>query len=251
MQIDWFTVLAQAINFIVLMWLLKRFLYKPILNAIAVREKEIADILADANAKEAKAKKEQAEFQKKNEEFEAQKTKMVNDAKKTAKEAGNELIEKAKTDAEAMRAKSKEALKNEAEKSNQEIIDHTKQEIFAITAKALHDLADAGLEEQVITVFIKQLENLAPKEKKAIAAAFKDASPATISSAFALHAAQKTAIKTAITENLGVEVSEENLHFKTTHKLIAGIELSLSGYRLGWNIKDYLATLEKSVADAK
>ena len=45
MQIDWFTVAAQTINFLVLMWLLKRFLYKPILNAIAAREKNIADQL--------------------------------------------------------------------------------------------------------------------------------------------------------------------------------------------------------------
>ena len=34
MLIDWFTVAAQVVNFLVLMWLLKRFLYKPIVYAI-------------------------------------------------------------------------------------------------------------------------------------------------------------------------------------------------------------------------
>ena len=38
MLIDWFTVGAQALNFVILVWLLKHFLYKPILNAIDVRE---------------------------------------------------------------------------------------------------------------------------------------------------------------------------------------------------------------------
>jgi len=38
MLIDWFTVVAQVINFLILVWLMKRFLYKPILNAIAARE---------------------------------------------------------------------------------------------------------------------------------------------------------------------------------------------------------------------
>ena len=42
MPIDWFTVVAQAINFLILVWLLKRFLYKPILHAIDEREKGIA-----------------------------------------------------------------------------------------------------------------------------------------------------------------------------------------------------------------
>ena len=51
MPIDWFTVLVQAINFLILVWLLKRFLYKPILHAIDEREKGIATQLADVEAK--------------------------------------------------------------------------------------------------------------------------------------------------------------------------------------------------------
>ena len=55
MLIDWFTVGAQALNFLILVWLLKRFLYKPILHAIDEREKRIAKELADADAKKAEA----------------------------------------------------------------------------------------------------------------------------------------------------------------------------------------------------
>ena len=51
MLIDWFTVGAQAVNFLVLVWLLRRFLYRPILKAIDAREKRIADQLADAAKK--------------------------------------------------------------------------------------------------------------------------------------------------------------------------------------------------------
>ena len=69
MLIDWFTVGAQALNFIILVWLLKRFLYKPILNAIDAREKRIAGALADANQKKVEAQKERDLFQHKNEEF--------------------------------------------------------------------------------------------------------------------------------------------------------------------------------------
>src|ERR1035441_4382574 len=72
MLIDWFTIGAQALNFLILVWLLKHFLYKPILNAIDAREKRIAKELADAAAKKAEAQKEQDEFQKKNEEFDKQ-----------------------------------------------------------------------------------------------------------------------------------------------------------------------------------
>ncbi len=51
MLIDWFTVGAQALNFLILVWLMKRFLYRPILHAIDAREKPIAGELADAVGK--------------------------------------------------------------------------------------------------------------------------------------------------------------------------------------------------------
>ena len=62
MLIDWFTVGAQALNFIILVWLLKRFLYKPILNAVDAREKRIAAELADADAKRRKRKRNAMSF---------------------------------------------------------------------------------------------------------------------------------------------------------------------------------------------
>ena len=65
MLIDWFTVGAQALNFLILVWLMKRFLYKPILHAIDEREKRIAAELADADKKKAEAQKESDEFKHK------------------------------------------------------------------------------------------------------------------------------------------------------------------------------------------
>ena len=72
MLIDWFTVGAQAVNFVILVWLMKRFLYKPILHAIDARENRIAAELAEADAKKAEAQSERDEFQAKNEELDRQ-----------------------------------------------------------------------------------------------------------------------------------------------------------------------------------
>ena len=57
---------AQALNFLILVWLLKRFLYQPVLDAIRTREQRIAMQLADAASKEAAATKEREEFARKN-----------------------------------------------------------------------------------------------------------------------------------------------------------------------------------------
>ena len=65
MLIDWFTVGAQALNFLILVWLMKRYLYQPIRNAIDAREKLIATELANADKKKAEAQKESDEFRRK------------------------------------------------------------------------------------------------------------------------------------------------------------------------------------------
>src|SRR5471032_3135105 len=126
MLIDWFTVGAQALNFLILVWLMRRFLYKPILNAIDTREKLIAAELADAAAKKAEAQKDRDEFQHKNEEFDQQRAALMSKA------------------TDALSAKRQETLKSDAKNLNQAIARRTQEEVFAITRKALTDLATAS-----------------------------------------------------------------------------------------------------------
>ena len=50
MLIDWFTVLAQIVNFLILVALMKRFLYGPLIAAIDAREQSIAARLAEGGS---------------------------------------------------------------------------------------------------------------------------------------------------------------------------------------------------------
>src|SRR5271154_2616072 len=139
MLIDWFTVCAQALNFLILVWLMKRFLYKPILHAIDAREKLIASELADADAKKSDAQKERDEFQRKNEKFDQERAALLGTATDEAKAEKQRLLDEARKDADALRAKRQDALRNEQSNLNQEIIRWTQKEVFAITRKTLAD----------------------------------------------------------------------------------------------------------------
>ena len=63
MSIDWFTVAAQIINFMVLVWLLQKYLYKPVLNAVRKREQKIAGQLSEAAAAETTAVGKDKEYE--------------------------------------------------------------------------------------------------------------------------------------------------------------------------------------------
>ena len=173
MLINWFTVVAQAINFLILVWLLKRFLYKPILHAIDEREKGIAAQLAEAEAKKAEAQKERDDFQHKNEAFDQERAALLKKATDEAKAERQRLLDEARKDADALRAKRQEALRNEQRNLSQEIIRWTQKEVFAITRKTLADLAATSLEERMGDVFVQRLRALTGAAKEQLAAAFK------------------------------------------------------------------------------
>jgi F-type H+-transporting ATPase subunit b len=247
MLIDWFTVGAQALNFLILVWLLKYFLYKPILNAIDAREKLIAKELADADAKKTEAKKERDEFQKKNEDFDSQRAALFTKATDEAKAERQRLLNEARKAADVLSAKRQEALRTDAQNLNQAISRLTQKEVFAITRKALGDLATVSLEERMGEVFDRRLRGMDGNTKTTLGEALKkNSEPALVRSTFDLPAEQRAAIQNALNETFSAEI---HLRFETAPDLVSGIELTANGQKIGWSIKDYLASLEKGVGE--
>ena len=245
MLIDWFTVSAQVLNFLILVWLMKRFLYKPILHAIDEREKWIAAELANADAKKADAQKESDEFRHKNEEFDRQRAALLSKATDEAKAERQRLLDEARKAAVALNFKRQETLRNDAHNLNQAIRHKTQHEVFAIAKKALMDLATTSLEERMGEVFTRRLSEMNDTAKEGLAGALKTASdPALVRSAFELPAEQRTAIQNAINETFSAEI---HVRFETAPDLISGIELTTNGQKVAWSIADYLASMETSV----
>ncbi len=247
MLINWFTVIAQAINFLILVWLLKRFLYKPILHAIDEREKEIATQLAQAEAKKAEAQRDRDDFQHKNEAFDQERAALLKKATDEAKAERQRLLDEARKDADLLRAKRQDALRNEQRNLSQEIIRWTQKEVFAITRKTLADLATTSLEERMGDVFVHRVRALTGAAKEQLATAFKTSNhTVSVHSAFDLPPAQRTAIESAIKETFAPDA---HVQFETAPELVSGIELSTNGHKIAWSIADYLSTLEKSAGE--
>jgi F-type H+-transporting ATPase subunit b len=247
MLIDWFTIIAQVLNFLILVWLLKHFLYKPILNAIDAREKKVADELANADAKKAEAQKEKDEFKRKNEEFDQQSSALLNRAKDEAKAESQRLLEEARNSASDLRSKQQEALRNDKQNLNQAISRRAQQEVFAIARKTLKDLAGTSLEERTVEVFTQRLRELKGEEKEQLASALS-APPGQvfIRTAFELPQAQRELIKKTIKETLGIEIQTR---FETAPALISGIDLTANGQKVEWSIADYLTSLENGIEE--
>jgi F-type H+-transporting ATPase subunit b len=254
MKINWFTVIAQIINFLVLVWLLRRFLYKPVLKAIDERENKIASELKDAKVKETEAKKEQSEFLKKNEKFDQQKKKLMDKVIAETNEEREKLLEEARNEAAVLRSKLEKSLNAMQENLEHDIVQKTQEEVFAVARKTLKDLSSMSLEEQSVNIFINRLKELKNEEKKRLIKAFNSGSdlPAgrqgsiLVQTAFDLPSKQQTQIESTVNEILG---TKPQFQFKTVPELIGGIELTSNGYKLAWSISEYLNSIQKSISE--
>lgn len=247
MLIDWFTVGAQALNFLILVWLMKRFLYRPILQAIDAREKRIAAELAAADATQAAAEKERDAFQHRNEAFDQQRAALLNKATDEAATVRQRLLDEARQSAEALRAKRQDTLQSDARDLNQAIRRQTQDEVFAIARKALTDLATTGLEERMGVAFIRRLRAMDGQAKEVFSKAINTSpDPVLVRSAFELPADQRATIQQALNETFSADLQ---VRFETAPDLIGGIEVSAHGQKVAWSIADYLSSLEMRVGE--
>jgi F-type H+-transporting ATPase subunit b len=245
MLIDWFTVGAQALNFIVLVWLMKRFLYKPILDAIDKREKRIAAQLADADKKMTAAQTDRDDLQHRNEAFDQQRAALLAKATSDADVERQKLLDAAREAADALTAARQQAMASDAKNLNHALRQRTQVEVFAVARQALTDLATAGLEASICELFIARLRALDGQARDDLAAALKSSPEgALVRTAFELPTAQRTAVHKAVNDTFATKIA---LRYDVAPELVGGIELSAHGQKFAWSIADYLASLERGV----
>jgi F-type H+-transporting ATPase subunit b len=245
MLIDWFTVGAQVINFVILVWLLKRFLYKPITAAIDAREARIAAVLADAESKKSEAAKDRDDFQAKGRALDAERDGLLAKALADAKAEHDRLVGEARKEADALRQAQQRALQSDVRRLDGEISRLATKEVFGIARKALSDLATVSLEERMGEVFTRRLREMDPKAKEALGAALRTShEPALVMCTYELPPDQRAAIQNALNETFAAEV---RTRFETEPEAICGIEITANGQKLSWSIAEYVDSLEKSV----
>jgi F-type H+-transporting ATPase subunit b len=243
MLIDWFTVGAQLLNFIVLVWLLKRFLYKPVLNAIDAREKRVAAESANADLQKTEIKKSREELQAKSDAFEKERIALLAKAILDAKLEAERLLGSARQAADALTLQRNAALRADTDRLSGALSRLAAGESINIARAALKDLAGADLEARICAVFVRRLRGVGSPTKellRVLLASLTD--KPVVTSSFELSSVDKIAIQTALNETFSADI---HLCFELSPNSIAGIALSSGGERLSWTIADYLKTLEE------
>jgi F-type H+-transporting ATPase subunit b len=245
--LDWFTVVAQIINFLVLVALLKYFLYDRIIHAMDQREARIAARLQEAEAARIEAEREAAAHRQQRQGLDAQRAELLGQAKAEADARRHALLDNARAEVEAMQAGWRQALQRQQTAFLQELRQRASQHVYATARRALRDLADADLEAQIVAAFLDRLQGLDGQDWHAMAeAVHTSAQPLAVVSAFDLSPQARQQLLEILRHHLG----PLDVRFATAPEVICGIEMKLDGYKLAWSLDHYLTTLEDSVSSA-
>lgn len=246
MLIDWFTVVAQIVNFLILLFLLHRFLYQPILKTIDKRQDQMQARWDAAEEEKAKAEVAAQEHRQAQRELAAQREQLLDDTHAEAEEMRHRELQQAREEVAHKRQEWQDALANEQESLLADLQAEFGQQMIAIVRRVLRDVANADLEQQTVHAFQQKLQTLDDETRRAIAEAFDHPEqPVTVQTSYDLPAASQEALRQTLRDTH--LLNGQAIHFERSPDLLFGIRLQNDAYDLAWNAEDYLQDLEKTM----
>lgn len=244
MQIDWFEIVAQIINFFIILFILQKLLYKPVMNMMETRQERIQKDQIEAEEKMNKAEELISEYDTKIAGVEDEKREILDDARDKAQERKQELLEIYKEEAENKRQVYLDEIEDEKELFIKNLRKKLGQNAVKIASHILSNISSKELEDEIFNTFLENIRNL--KENIEEPGLLDEEKDIELYSAEELSQDKKEQIK----EVLGEQVENlDHLEFEVDEDLILGYQLSLETYTVHTDIKNYLDSIEEEIIE--
>jgi len=245
MQIDWLTVAAQIINFLALIWLLQRFLYRPITKAMARREARIEERLSDAKSRRKDAEEEAEKLRKEREELENSKQEMLEEARTEADELKQRLEKEIRDEVEQKRENWHEMLEDERADFVEDVQRKTGHKVLDIAGQLVAEFTAGALDDRIAQGFVAQLKDLDTDPRDKMAAAANSAyGPALVETADALDTADRRKITRAIHEEFETDIEVD---CREDDEVLLGVRLSIGEQTVEWSAARHLKRLNREL----
>lgn len=241
MSVDWVTVLAQIGNFLVLVWLLKRFLYKPILNGIDAREAEIATRMGEAEIARKQAAAAEADFLEQKQALLVDNSEQAERIREQAEKEKDALLTATRESLEREKQEWQAHLNAERDRFISELHLASAETLYQLLRRALRDLADEDLEQRIGLHVIGKLKPLA----KELVSAAGNAEQAIATTRKPLPNSTQEKIRTALAGLApGLELS-----FTADPRQAPGLILRIGSVQVAWTVDSYTDELTEILSE--
>ncbi len=246
MQIDWITFFAEIINLLVLVWLLKHFLYAPITNVIAKRQSEINEKIESANNLHRQAESEFQTLQIEKNALEKSLQSQRNDlAKELAQNRKDNLI-KIKKEANQLKHQLNEQIKLQNENLKTELEQFISHDFMKIAGRIITDLTGATPIERVLNLFYEKLIKLKQSEKNELNKVLLNQKVIYINSSKTLDEKHRRDMNRFLRSYLQIS-PKTKIQYNVAPSLVMGVEIRIQDIAIDWTIKNYLDEMQQAL----
>ncbi len=243
MPIDWLTVAAQAINFIVLVLLLRHFLYRPIVRAMDRRQERVADRLHAAEQEREAAEDERRRLAEERAELEDRRDEVLREARAQAEDDRRRTLREAREEARRRERSWARELERRGEQVARDVVETMGAHVAEAMRRGFDELAGADLRAAATDRFLERLAALEGEERERLAEAMRGADVEVRVAAEPSDEEREELV--AALEGLGAEAGR--ISFRDDAGLIAGVEARAGGRRVAWSLRRYVDELERAM----
>lgn len=246
MEFDGLTFGAQVLNFLILVVLLRKFLYRPVTRALDRREEAIAGRWEEVREERETARERAEALARRHEELEEEREAALGEVRREAEELRGRLVEEARREAEEVRRRWLRSVELDREAFLAELRERTGREMYRTLRRALGDLADRDLEVRMVEVFLERLGGLSAAEREDFAEAAREAGGrAIVRTRFELPGELRERVAEAVREHLADDLE---VRFEPTEDPLCGLELTAGDRKLAWSLESWIGDLEARVS---
>lgn len=241
MKFDILTYIFEIINFFVLLWILKKLLYNPVISVLQKRKDYISQRLREAEEAQSKVNRLKEEYQQLLKQIEeVRKTKMAEITKEVQQEK-ERLYQQMKKELDAQRQKFLDTLEMEKKEVLNEIKEETIHYSLVFLSKLLSTFADKNIHNKLIDIAVEGIKSINKQELDNIKEQLKDRNVVIVETAFPISEKEIKKIKDTIRDLFDVDVS-----IKTEEKksLIAGVKIHLASKMIDASLEGQLSVFE-------
>lgn len=243
MLVDPFTVIAQIVNFAILVVALRYLLYDRVVTAMDEREQRIADRLESVEERAEELDSAEEELRREREELESRRHDLMDEARREADERRRELLQDARDRVDEQRRAWQRSLAAERRDARRRLQRRTADQLTSISRDALVDLADADLEERVIDVLLAELDRDEEVRDELLGNGTGTVSIEVVT-AFPADRHRERIEERLRSLGVGDDVT---IDFAVDSDLVMGAEIHSDGRVVAWNVTDYVARLDDAL----
>lgn len=239
MKFNFLTYIFEIVNFFVLLWILKKLLYNPVISVLKERKEFIDGRIREAEEAEKKAEEIRREYERLSQELEERRREKLAEITREVEEEKEKLLKRMREELDAERKKFLESLEEERKQVLRELKEEAIRLSLSFSSRVLSQVADEHLHRKLLEI---ALETLKEMKEEGLSEELSRRRDVLIESAYPLSAEDLERIKELIRKTLGVDV---DLRTAIRKDLIAGVRLHIASKLVDSSLEGQLQVLEE------